>query len=59
MPKWAYKNQKCLVYVCVCEKTKGRVVKLYLYSVVMYSICGQRLYNAHITVRSRKTDMKG
>lgn len=45
--------------VCVCEKTKGRVVKLYLYSVVMYSICGQRLYNAHITVRSRKTDVKG
>lgn len=35
--------------VRVCEKRKGRVVKLYLYSVVMYSICGQRLYNAHIT----------
>lgn len=41
-----------------CVK-KGRAVKLYLYSVVMYSICGQRLYNAHITVRSKKTDMQG
>lgn len=24
----------------------------------MYSICGQRLHNAHITVRSRKTHMR-
>ena len=53
-------EQKCVWCVCVCvcvKKRKGRVVKLYLNSIVMYSICGQRLYNAHITVRSRKTDM--
>lgn len=46
--------------MCVCvKKRKGRVVKLYLYSIVMYSICGQRLYNAHITVRNRRQICKG
>lgn len=43
---------------CVCENEKGRVVKLYLYSIVMDSICGQGFCNAHITVRSRNTDMQ-
>lgn len=39
--------------LCVCAKRKGRVIKLYLYSIIMYSICRQRLYNAHITVRRK------
>lgn len=48
-------EQKCVRFMYVfLKKRRGRVVKLYLYSVVMHSICGQRLYNAHVTVRSTK-----
>lgn len=53
---------KCLgcafgVHVGVCERSPG-AVKLYLYSVVMHSICGQRLHNAHITARGKERETR-
>lgn len=49
-------NKKCVFNVY--EKREGRVVKLYLYGIVMYSICRERLYNAHVTAKNRKTVTK-
>lgn len=51
------RNKKRKLCECIREKNKGKAVKLYLYSIVMYSICGQRLNNAHITVRSREAEV--
>lgn len=47
--------------MCLSEIRKGsknlkRLVNLYLYSIIMNSICWQRLHNTHVTVGCRKTE---